>query len=285
MSHPSQNSQRQLNYTTMYNQVAYRRSLIGLGTQPEDWTPAIYEKGMRDVLHLSYDEIQQQNNTLSENVFRKIGIAYNTEHILITPILLEISESSFGQRNANEVVPQVITEMNQQLDIIANRNLMAVATAGNAYTWTNQQDFINFALGIASTANMADLRKHLIIPESLYIAMLSGVENPSYPTWFSALINRMAEVNTSVIVSSVSTHVLLVQELFLAEYSGVEPHVYEEGYDARKHEHWLHFMMSNTDYKVRQPGALVSYQIDNMPTRMVPVRMVTLAETVTAGKK
>lgn len=250
----------------VYKSILYQRSLLGVGTTPVDWSyDKYFNSSSKNILRISMDDMQLHPASLQDNVMRTAGITYNTENVSIQPYLIEVPQSKFIQNNINEVVPQVITEMNRFLDMLCYKNLIVVSKAGTTINWTNPSDFVQWAIRIASHADSGNIRKHLIIPMEVRAALLGVVAQPDHSSWLSTLMGRLSEMNTDVITSAVADRVLLVQAPFVAEYNGIEPHLFASGVDERKHENWAQFAMSTTDFKVRQGGALMSYEVANVP--------------------
>lgn len=254
----------------IYSNVIYERSLYGLGRVPSGWTAGFYDNYFREIPKIAFDELQLLPATISDNVMRTFGITYDKENIVIRPCLIELVESTFKESNAAEVSAQVYTELNRRMDILTYEQLSNLATKGTAYTWTSPSDFITWAIGVCSGAIIADLRKHLIIPESIRAKMLSGITNPDHRSWLLSLIDRLAELNTDLIISKVGTEVFLVVEPFLVEYTGIGPHIYEQGESKRQHERWTQYAFSLSDYKLRSPEGLQSFAISGITRTAVP---------------
>lgn len=256
---------RQLQPEALYNEVLYKRSLIGLGTIPPDWSfGSMYESAKKDIVNLSFDDTQVIENTLSDTVHRTFGITYHEEEVHIRPFLVKMVESNMKEGDFEKATVQAITELNRLLDISTWNQLKAKATVGTTYAWTSPAAFIGWALSLMADPVLSDLRKHLVITEKIKAALLASILNPDHRSWFTALRNRLAEVNCDVITCKAADCVLLIVEPFLAEYTGMEPHPYNSGVNEEQGYRWMNIGMSNTDYVVRNPLGLQLFDISSV---------------------
>lgn len=270
--------EKQLQPEALYNQVLYKRSLMGLGTIPADWNfGSMYESAKKEIVKLSFDDTQIIENTLSDSVHRTFGITYGQEEVHIRPFLAKIMESDMKEGDFDKAIPMAITELNRLLDVFTWNQLKSKATAGTAYTWTNPAAFISWALGLMADPVLSDLRKHFVITEKIKAALLGNIANPDHRSWYAALVNRLAEVNCDVITAKAADSVLLIVEPFLAEYTGMEPHPYKSGVNDEDNYRWLTMGMSNTDYVVRDPLGLQIFNVTGI-TREAPDRKTTTSE-------
>lgn len=262
--------QKQLQPEALYDQVLYKRSLMGLGTIPADWSfGAMYESAKKDIVNLSFDDTQVIENTLSDTVHRTFGITYKEEEVHIRPFLVKMVESNMKEGDFDKATVQAITELNRLLDISTWKQLKAKATVGTAYTWAGPAAFISWALSLMADPVLSDLRKHLIITEKVKAALLGNISNPDHRSWYAALSNRLAEVNCDVITCKAADSVLLIVEPFLAEYTGMEPHPYNSGVNEEEGYRWMNLGMSNTDYVVRNPLGLQIFEVNGVTRKEV----------------
>lgn len=262
MNNLAQFKEVQLSPEAMFSQVLYQRSLIGLGTVPADWQIGkMHESAKKDVVRLSFDDSQIIENTLADSVHRTFGITYGSEEVHIRPFLAKLIESDMKDGDFDKAIPMAITELNRLLDLHTWKVLKAKATQGNRHAWQGPADFISWALGLMADPVLSDLRKHLVITEKIKAALLGNIANPDNRSWYSALANRLAEVNCDVITAKAADNVLLVVEPFLIEYAGMEPHPYKSGVNEEGGYRWLTMGMSNTDFSVRDPLGLQHFEV------------------------
>ncbi len=246
----------------LYAQVLYQRSLMGLGTIPSDWDfGKMYESAKKDILELSFDDLQLVQSTLCQTVDRTFGITYHQEEVKIRPFVVKMVESEWQEGDFEKAIPMAITELNQALDAFSWAQLKEKATVGSAYAWAGPADFISWVLSLLADPMLCDLRKHLILPEKIKAQLLSHIINPEHRSWYAALTNRLAEVNCDAICAKAADQVLLVVEPFLIEYTGMEPHVYKTGINDEDDYRWIRLGMSNTDYSLRNPLGLQRFEI------------------------
>lgn len=270
--------EKQLQPEALYNQVLYKRSLIGLGTIPADWNfGAMYESAKKEIVKLAFDDMQIIENTLSDSVQRTFGITYGQEEVHIRPFLAKIMESDMKEGDFDKAIPMAITELNRLLDIFTWNQLKAKATKGNDHAWSSPAAFISWILGLMADPVLSDLRKHLVITEKIKAAMLGNILSPDHRSWYAAMVNRLAEVNCDVITAKAADSVLLIVEPFLAEYTGMEPHPYKSGVNDEDNYRWLTMGMSNTDYVLRDALGLQLFEVTGV-TREADFRQTTDAE-------
>lgn len=250
----------------LFSQVLYKRSLIGLGTIPADWNAGkMYEDARKEVIEINSDDLQLVESTLSDTEVRTFGVSYRQENVQIRPYIVSVRRSILKEGSLEKILPMAITDLNKALDGYIWKILKAKAKTGSAHSWTNPGTFITWAL--KEMAPIADLRKHLIIPEKIRAELLSNITSPDHRSWYSALTNRLAEVNCDIIVSKPADQAMIIIEPYLVEYSGMEPHVLEADINKEKRYAWMNLGFSSADFAARDPLAIQAYQINGLRAR------------------